>query len=270
MAKGQNKTLTADEKLEAMEARLGQMDSENKRLNALAMQFMTAPPQTVVETGAPGGDDEQMPVDLNLEGLPDPTQDAEGFRKGLAKRMKKAIRGVAENVRASIPQPVQVDPRATARDQFYGNLWETFKTDHKELAPFEGELRTVTAQEVAKLAQRGIDVDRYIMANPEGFAADVAKAAEKHLTDLGVDLEAKRKSLADGGNTTRQVDGQPGAFIGGPGQDDDDNSASLEIFSSRPSIERQTAAKGNKASNLITELKDMQAASGLFGTKARI
>lgn len=240
-------------RLAALEASFGALQAENSRLTNLTTQLMATPQQVTQvieqeqERGGPS-------VELDLTGLPDPTDP--GYQKALGKRIKRALKAEREVVAreiAAIPRP-QDTSAAQARDRFYAGVWDKFKAEHPNLAKFEGEVRGVTASKVAEIAARGLDVDRFIMADPAGFSRDVAAAADAHLKALGVDTAVKAKTE----DAQRTPNGQPANQIGTA--DEDDNSAALEVFGARPTFEGGpgTGGKPAKQSNIIDEIKDMQ------------
>lgn len=261
--KKQESPLEAD--LRAMKEQMAGLKADNERLQALTMQFFTTPPATT-PAAAPAQDDNDLPVDLDLTGLPDPATDPEGFQKKLAKRIKKSLKTGLEAVRSSQPNP-GVEAAMAQRAAFYEGIWDEFKGAHPQLARFEGELSAVTAQEVAKLAARRVNVDEYIIANPEAFMNTVAAEATKHLTELGVDLTIPEEDPAQ--QRGQPVQGQPAAVLG-QADDDADNSASLEIFGARPKGDVMPKGKGDgeaKPGNLISELREVQAKMGLTGPR---
>lgn len=264
---GKDKGSALERELAELRAQVGSLAADNKRLQSLTMQFFTTPPAATVPP-ADNMPNDKLPVEVNLDGLPDPVAEPKEYQKQLAKRMKQSIRSGVEAGLARMPKGAVVDPAAERRNAFYNDVWESFKAEHPELAKFEGELSAVVAGEVSKIAAQGIDVDRYLMADPEGFKNSVAAQATAHLEALGVDLTVKEPK-----DEPAVKDGQPANTLGMRREEDTyeepDNSASLEIFGARPSAER--GAQGDKGavkqSNLTDELKAVQQHMGLVGNR---
>lgn len=254
--------------------RIDQLAEDNKRLNNLALSLMATPATGHVTQQQPQPDVPALDVDLS--GLPDPSQDPEGYTKALRDRMNKAI---STNVQATINREMSTrDQRAAqqrAAQERYDRLWAKFNATNPELADATDIVEIVGRAAVNDMINRGLDVDRAIFADEDGFIKDVAGRAKQRLAALGWKPKAAPKTgepERDARQLTMPNIGEPDNDAGGAddGAEPDDAadrtgglaSSAGGTFSGGP------ADAGSKRERQTTELHDelttLQRKSGFF------
>lgn len=167
--------------------RLDLLEQDNRSLRDSALR-----PAPKAETQLPA-----IP-DLSLDGMPDPSVDANAYAKELAKRIE---------TRAALQR--EADKRTSdaeaAKGQRANNLWETFQELHPDIAADPKRVKFIAAEVVNQARTRGLDADAY-MANPTIFIKDVV---EEYNKVFGEEDEADGEpDIDDNGRTAGVLGGQ--------------------------------------------------------------
>lgn len=171
---------------------------EQSRLLATVLQGRAAP---VVANQEPD-------VSLDLEGLPDPAEDRDGFLKGLTGRLSDTLktattvitRRVTNNVAAPLQQQSNLD-----------KAWVDLKDRYEDLGEHEDVVGIAANKIVAGLSQRGINANAYLVQNPKQFVDDVAAEAHKTIDRI------RGHDSRDTGADSNDDDGRSSVHGGGAG-----------------------------------------------------
>lgn len=155
-----------------LKSELGESRKREERLQNLYMQLLAAGPQqqpVQQSQPAPAGGG----AGIDFDSLPDPSQDLDGFRKGLQKQFQQ----IATTVTAA---QAGTSDRAQ-REQRLRDLWTRFNGTYKDLAD-EADLVELEAGKIIKnISASGVDAERYIFADPDAFMERVATGVRTRL-----------------------------------------------------------------------------------------
>lgn len=160
----------------------------------------------------------QLPkLELNLDGLPDPAQDAPGFLKGLSQRMGTVITQAQINAAAIATAQANA---SVARNTAADDAWDLMKEKHPEIAASKHLVAAATQEYIESLGKRGINAQAFLESDTEQFVEDVATGARKmveRVKGLGENNDGDGEpadSLDDAGRTQ----GIPGGGAQGTGR----------------------------------------------------
>ncbi len=233
-------------KIEALTSTVEDLKSQNQRLMAAGPSYQ-APVQQVAQV-----DPAKLKVDFT--GLPDPLDNRAEYDRQLAERINAAIEGRTHAVREEVTR------EQTAR-QSREQLWNDFKTRHEAWADYPDLVATVAEQLVRKAQAQGIDPQRYMFVNSQGFHDDIAKELSAKYGRLVADQDD------EGDEPTGRGDGTVEGVLrrGGPEQFDDAGRTSvlggLEA-GGRPSDRAQRGGKPPQTYD--KDIQDVQRAMGLY------
>ena len=148
------------ERLAAQEERFNQLAADR----AMADSRIQPQTQTAVTIEQPK---------LNLEGLPDPVTDAQGYAKALIERStayQNAMADYGNKQRAANTPVSKGDPDA---------LWDDFLTQFPEYAEAESQIKFATAEVAQRLAKRGVDVQTFMFTHPDQFFKQITTEFDK-------------------------------------------------------------------------------------------
>lgn len=171
-------------------------------------------------------------LDQQLEALPDPVERPEEFKRGLAGLIKSQVETGTQ----------RVTNQSTRQTQLSG-LYDRFKTENPDFAPYEEIIEGVARREAQALSANGSNPQDAILADPDGFLSRVKNGVSKRLESYGVKPGGKGKNEGDG-------DGDPP-----PNRTDGVSGGS------------QPASRGNGAappSTFAKEMQKMQEETGFF------
>lgn len=177
-------------------------------------------------------------IDIDLSDLPDINLDRAGFQKKLSEKIKNAT--VAASLQTVGAAQAQAGAEQ-ARNAAFESLWDDFKDQYADLAPYDDIIENQAKRLIAKATARGVRADQYVLANRDQFLEDVAEATAARLDALGIapggdEGEAPPARRAAPRETNRTA----GTFGGG-----------------RARVPARKEADA-KPSSLATELKDIQ------------
>lgn len=190
------------------------------QINALSSQVSDLNARLAAPSGAGGASgggaaaapQQDQPVAISLAGLPDPSDDLDGYQKGLSERISKAVEaGVNSRIAAyEGAQRMQQDERGK-RDR----LWSEFQEKYEDLADYEDHIEIAANKVARRAAQRGLDVQRYMFVTTDKFLEDVAAETRKLVGPL-LEKEEGAEGAGEGDNDEHPEGRTAGIFTGAP------------------------------------------------------
>ena len=267
-----------------LKAQVSSATENNRRLTSMVTQLLTAPVGGRNQDPAPV---EEKAPEIDMAGLPNPVEDAEGYAKALNARVSKFSADVlAFNTRQANAAAARQRP-AQDQSEAFNAIQLKFNTKYPELAKADAYARICSADFFREAAAKGLDPIRYALADDEGFIDDVASRMRTKMESDGVVLKTpvQKKEGLDATQTQGRLPAEARPPIGldvrgdGAGDGEGDDPGSLEgdpadrSDGSEPPNRTQvladtlgisdTAAQGQarraKPSNLTDEIKEMQA-----------
>ena len=174
---------------------------------------------------------------LDFKDLPDPVENREDFNRVLGERVSKFVNEHTVATTAAITNQNQTQAGLV-------DLENRFTRDHKDLAGKPGLFQAIVTQEVAKLKNRGLDVQQFIFADPDKFVTLVAKNMRDEVGIEESDDEEEEAKLKTSGRKTSRTQGVKGA--------------------SMPKLKKSGKDVGKKPLSLVKEIKKQQHAMGLI------
>lgn len=227
-------------KLNAMQERLDVQEREAARASSMRQPE----PQRQVDFG-------EAPK-LDLTNLPDPVTHATEYAQAILQRGrdydKQSRDFETRKTQASTPQSLG-DPDA---------LYTDFTDQFPEYAEQDGKMRFITGEVSARLAKRGVDVQRYMYTRPEAFFSDLIKEYDK---TFGSPLENE-----DGEAHVRVEEVRPQRQRRAKTEDADegDEGRTQIVSQTERGPARQAQARDGKPDGMIGELQAIQLKSGYF------
>ncbi len=212
-------------RIAGLETSLAAQTAANEQLTRLVSQMGSAQPAaaTVVPVA---------PVEptINLDGLPDPTEDPKDY----ARQLNERVSGVArESARSAAEQVTQ----SMKRESEITGMWQKIYAQNPELAEHSDITELMAKQEIVRLQARGVDPIGYFRANSEDFLNTVSANVNSRLDKIrGVKKDA---------------DPDPAVRTAGLGEGD-------------PEPRKVTKKPAPKTKGMVEELLDAQRTSGLF------
>lgn len=191
---------------------------------------------------------------LNLEDLPDPVTNAKEYAGAIAQRTiayQRDMADYAKKTTAATQAPKLGDPDA---------LWEDFTEQHPEYVEDDSRIKFATAEVVARLAKRGVDVQKFMYTHSDQMFKQITDEYDKVFgspqdTDDGQEIEPLNDSRPPQRprQAARRMDQDDG---------DDGRSESIMGGGDRPGVRQGPA--GSKSKGLIDDLQDIQRKTGYF------
>ena len=177
-------------------------------------------------------------VTLDLEGLPDPASDKDGFLKGLGQRLGTTVGQASARAAETATRQAQ---GMIQQQQLLDSTWGRFRSEHSDIAQHE-EIVEAAAKRVSNgLRSRGIDPETYLGTNQDQFLESLAAETTRTLNRI--------KGLNEDGTdpAANEDDGRDG------------------VIPDRPSGTRRGTKPGRETPSLFTdEIKATQKALKLF------
>lgn len=211
--------------IEGLAGRVDQMQGDFMRLASGAPAAITAPVAPTM-------------TEITLDGLPDHTDDPEGFAKGLNSRMNETLKA---NITALTAHQASVAAVATEQSARGNRLWSDFQSAYfdkleadlpdtiKDVTPYvETAAKAVAARAVvgvADEAQKARMLDSLMYGTPARFMEDVFNETDRVLSPLRAmtgeeaeaakgrqtETEANRTGGIEGGTAAGKASGKPDA-----------------------------------------------------------
>ena len=178
--KGADERSTIDARLDALGKQIDaiggamQSVSETNSRTAAALAGLVAGGAAGTKPGVAEGSGD-LPK-INLTGLPNPADDPDGFSRGLNDRLVATYTQAIDSMHKTLSQRQQA---VGANQEFLDELSTDFDSTYPDLAgPEKSEYVKVAAKKILTRVQRqGLDVQKYIAADTDGFMERVAKSA---------------------------------------------------------------------------------------------
>lgn len=194
------KPTEGEDKISKLEAQLAEMraaqDAERRSNQELmARMFAGSPAQQPVAR-------QQPQVAIDLDGLPDPRDDYEGYHRGLAERLGKTMTDMRTAVRDELNNEQQ--ETATTKDLF-DRAWNRFSERHEDLAKFPELVESATAQVFSDLRQTGVDPMRLMQLNLDDVIDRVGGRVQEYVSRIRGNPDTETNPEA--GGRTQMLDG---------------------------------------------------------------
>lgn len=157
-------TLSKDQ-WDALNKRLADADRRSNEMFAQLFQGRQAPGDRLATPAAPS-----LAIDLN--GLPDPRDDLEGYHKGLAERLGKTVQDVERHVTDRFTTQARTQSEV---DGLWNTAWERFSGTHEDLAAFPELVQIASSQVMDELSQRSVDPMTLLRTNMDDMVGRVAE-----------------------------------------------------------------------------------------------
>lgn len=224
---------TLMEKIGQLETRLA--DQDRRMMQVYSTPTVVVPQQV------------QEPKAVSMEGLPDPITDAQGYAEELNRRITANWDARQQVERQRQQQQSQAD---TAVD----GLWQEFQQSYPDYAGEADRLDYIAGRVATRLKGRGVDLQRYMYGNREGFMEDVVTEYEKVFgkpeTDDNTEVRDQPQSVPRRRNKSQTTD--------------DDDSRTGGIFGGYESGGRLEKERNPPAGDMVKDIQDLQRKSGLF------
>lgn len=145
---------------------IADQNEERKRNQEMWSRVLTQPTQEQTM--------QEDPITVDLNGLPDPTADNEGFNKGLGERMSQAYAKMAERAERKALESVR---GVQEGDQLFNNAWNMLGEKHPELKEFPDLVESAANKVYADLRGRGIDPRHAFRNDMENVVENIATKA---------------------------------------------------------------------------------------------
>lgn len=145
-------------------------NSERKRSEDMWKHMLQTGPQARSEQLAPAAP--QFEVDLN--GLPDPSVDVEGYHKGLGERLGKTYKDM---VQQAIKEAGDVRNSEQSQANLMDTAWKRLAENNSEVAAHPEIVEIAANKYFAGLRQQGLDPMRALSLDMDGVIAEVAASA---------------------------------------------------------------------------------------------
>ncbi len=181
-----------------------------------------------------------VPAVVNMEGLPDPIDDREGFAVQLNDRIQATL---ATNLGQLEQRLATKASQETQSDQ----LWTDFAKTYPDYTGREGQVDYMSTKVVTEAIARGIDAHSYVFGNRARFFADVKTRLDEEFAPPVDPAAAKGDKEGDKGDKGAQDDneGRTMGMFGG-------NESGGKPATPEPGSDEDPG-------DLIAELRDMQA-----------
>lgn len=144
------------------------------------------------------------PVNIDINGLPDPRVDTDGFFKGLAERMGKTIgqvRDQATNV------ATQAATQAAQREALFNNAWQTMQERYPDFKQYPELVETGVSRMLQEFARDGIDPVAALATDMDGVIEQVAAKVNATVSKIKGFQDGDEPDEETSGRT-RMVDGR--------------------------------------------------------------
>lgn len=207
-------------------------------------------------------------AEVSFDGLPDQTEDPEGFAKGLNTRVNDTLRA---NMKALSEHQVAQASAVNATSARSDQLWSDFQSGYFEkleanlpdtvsdVTPYvETAAKTVAAKAVRGISdpvQKARVLDNLMYGQPTRFMEDVFAEADRVLGPLRVKSEGEGEGKGGDGPSPEQMaaanaQGEPNRTAG--------------VDAGRASSSPQKSEEEIKAGTLVGDIQDIQRATGFF------
>lgn len=147
-------------------------------LTAALQRSAPAPVQAPAQT-------EPLKLDINLNGLPNPQEDLDGFMKEYAKRTAEAVTSYNAALTEDLTAEAQAQVRQNAE---FNRVWMEFKSANPAIAAVPPLVEQATRNTRARLQARGLDPDKFMFESTAEFNELVAGEARGIISSAAKDM----------------------------------------------------------------------------------
>jgi hypothetical protein len=188
-------------------------------------------------------------TEMNLENLPDPVTDPQGYGREIAKRGQEMIAS-QRNYDAWAQR--QVANQSTALN----SVWERFTKEHGEFAAHEKLVTAAAANVIGAAKARNIDANKYVLGDTENFFEDVMAEMKEMAGEDAFKVKDETDEMDDG-------TGGEGIAVGGLDEDDEEADRSAGVFGGNDSGSRPNPDKQKDApADMFSEIRKFQQKDG--------
>ncbi len=226
--KNETKKAEPSTEVDALVARLDRLEQDNRTLQQSNLALMSAP-KPVYDPGPP-------PIVEPVQAdLPDPVSDPAAYNAEINRRMDARI----DSVVASVTQQFETKQQGTSR---VDALWDEFAESHSEYAENQDRVEFAATKVVQRAQKKGVNLDTYMFTTSDQFFSDVTKEMDK---------------------TFPKADPKPAEGDPKPPEDGEELRTG-GIFGGAESGSKPAASEKDTGGDLLTDLQDLQKASGFF------
>jgi hypothetical protein len=190
----------------------------------------------------------QVITEMNLENLPDPVTDPQGYAREIAKRGQEMI---ASQRNYDAWAATKQKQSATA----YDTVWNKFTQDHPEYAAHEKLVKAAATSVIAEARSRNLDPNKLVLGDTENFFEDVMK----EMRDMaGGDTIFKAEDDTD--ETDDNNAGASGASLETEDEDDPDRTAG--VFGGQDSGGRPNPSAKPVETDMFKDIREFQQKNG--------
>ncbi len=215
-----------DAKIAALETSLAAQTAATEQLERIVGQIGAIQPQAAAVAPA------AVEPTIDLDGLPDPTENPKDYARQLNVRVQGVARESARTAAEQVTNNIKRESEITG-------MWQKIYAQNPELAEFSDITELEARQEIARLQARGIDPIQYFRANSDDFLTTVSANVNSRLDKI------RGKKAGDA------PEANPIGRTVGLGEGDAEPRKGVKKAAS-------------KRSSMIQEIKDAQRTSGLF------
>lgn len=221
----------ADDQLARIQATLERLEQENRDLRERLYRPDPSP--------APAVPPPQPKFDL--QGLPDPVQDLDGFRRDLETR----VNGYVQHATATSVQQVREETSSATEAE---RLWAEFQRNYPDWAKYEELTSSVASQLVNRVKARGGDPKKYLFQDSKTFYSDLDRELRSKYGALLTPEEAEEEDERRAADLMGEDDGRTAGLFGG------------QESGGRPSAPKP----GQESGDMVKDLQDLQRKTGFF------
>lgn len=219
------------EQFAALQAQLNSLGETNRLLTT---QLLTGRPSTADQRQSATSPE----VSLDVNGLPDPSQDRDGFLRGLAERLGKTVTQVQES---AVQRATAAATAAAGQHDSVNRAWARLQQKYPDLADHTDIVQLAAGQFSNEMQAKGLDPQAALAGDMEAFVDSVASRATRTINKI--------KGLTD--------DGQPASRL-------DDNGRADVHGGTGSGTTRGTSKAADKPARFTDELKKIQQEMRLY------
>jgi hypothetical protein len=200
-----------------------------------------------------GGDQPPRVItEMNLENLPDPVTDPQGYAKEIAKRGADMLAS-QRNYDAWVAQKQKQSSDALE------TVWNNFSQAHPEYASHTKLVQAAASSAISAARARGIDPNKYVVGDTENFFEDVMK----EMRDMAGGDTIFKADTEDGDETDDTGTGGAGATTGDLGEaDDEDPDRTAGVFGGQDSGGRPNPSAKPLDVDMFKDIREFQQKNG--------
>lgn len=191
-------------------------------------------------------------TEMNLEGLPDPVTDPQGYAREIAKRGQEMIASQRNyDAWAANKQKQSADA--------YQTVWNKFTKDHPEYATHDKLVQAAATSVIADARSRNLDPNKIILGDTDNFFEDVMK----EMRDMaGGDTIFKVETDEGDGDEDASGTGGEGGTSGNLDADEDEPDRTAGVFGGQDSGGRPNPSAKPLDTDMFKDIREFQQKNG--------